>query len=418
MFKIQPGEEAMDTRNTKTDTARATNTSSTTTILHVTGSTTPKLDPKKLFTSTNPTDFAAQSDAAKYFYFNITPKDEKHMSKEELAFLAKCTKEIIPAGNHQVCVRTFGSPTATIKYLFLHGFSGTGSDSYRLMSAACEGDKQYPDDKKDDTQDKKSDTANKDAYKGNKDIQCIFIDMPGHGESTSKDQKIDVRAFVDAIKETSRRYGPFKMVSAHSLGAVALTKALADEQVVSSQNPEEPKHTNINMSEVLPDGSMQSPILVYLAASSSYDVTLEAASKYFKAAPMEKLSRVLQQLVADHFKESYAEVRKQYSNALNLAQIKHKIPRCAIFHGTADTLYPAEEADKLYASIKENHPETVVTKHILEGLNHGNILLRKEPRTSFLELCKEIASPDNAVEISPQDSNTAEPNTSRVTSRL
>jgi esterase/lipase len=80
------------------------------------------------------------------------------------------------------------------KILFIHGWSGRGSQFYALI---------------DELQ--------------SKGFQCYFFDAPGHGEYP--DTFCDMLTFIETIHQLDRNHGPFKALIGHSLGGMAALNA-------------------------------------------------------------------------------------------------------------------------------------------------------------------------------------------------
>lgn len=80
------------------------------------------------------------------------------------------------------------------KILLVHGWSGRGTQFYKLIKKLLE-----------------------------KGYQPIAIDAPGHGRFPSK--FTDLVKFIQAIEVTSASYGPFYAMVGHSLGGVAIANA-------------------------------------------------------------------------------------------------------------------------------------------------------------------------------------------------
>jgi pimeloyl-ACP methyl ester carboxylesterase len=83
------------------------------------------------------------------------------------------------------------------KVLLLHGWSGRGTQLFAFAN---------------------------ELRKSNAEI--VTFDMPAHGES--KGNKTNIVELVDCIKEVHAKYGPFDHAIAHSMGSMALLRALRD----------------------------------------------------------------------------------------------------------------------------------------------------------------------------------------------
>jgi pimeloyl-ACP methyl ester carboxylesterase len=118
------------------------------------------------------------------------PAREQHMHEHALK-----TSCYIPKIDKEIKVFRFSGKGA--KVLLLHGWSGRGT---QLFAFADE------------------------LRKSNAEI--ITFDMPAHGQS--KGSKTNIVELVACIKEVHAKYGPFDHAIAHSMGSMALLRALRD----------------------------------------------------------------------------------------------------------------------------------------------------------------------------------------------
>ena len=115
------------------------------------------------------------------------PEREMHFRKSAISGFHK---------NEDGRIHWFHIPGAGRNLLFVHGWSGRGSQFANMMEAAAESG-----------------------------YNVYTFDAPGHGEELKK--RTDMLAFVRAILWMNEEFGPFELAVGHSLGGMALWNAYA-----------------------------------------------------------------------------------------------------------------------------------------------------------------------------------------------
>lgn len=126
----------------------------------------------------------------------------------------------------------FHLPGVGPKLLFVHGWSGRGSQFAPLMEAACE-----------------------------KGADIYTFDAPGHGEESLG--RTDMLAFVRSIEWMNETFGPFHLAVGHSLGGMALWNAV-DRGL--------PLHTLVNIGS---PASIEGVILDFVHAIGAREVVVD-----------------------------------------------------------------------------------------------------------------------------------------------
>ena len=99
----------------------------------------------------------------------------------------------IPAIQKEIMTYQYGSGNRTA--LLVHGWSGRGTQLYKIADELIKND-----------------------------FTVISFDAPAHGKSAGKNTVLI--EFIESILEIQRMYGPFEIAIGHSLGAMALMKAV------------------------------------------------------------------------------------------------------------------------------------------------------------------------------------------------
>ena len=124
------------------------------------------------------------------------PVREQHMHEHALK-----TSCYIPKIDKEIQVFRFSGKGA--KVLLLHGWSGRGTQLFAFANEL-----------------RKSNT------------EIVTFDMPAHGQSLGN--KTNIVELVACIKEVHAKYGPFDHAIAHSMGSMALLRALRDGILMKS----------------------------------------------------------------------------------------------------------------------------------------------------------------------------------------
>lgn len=132
----------------------------------------------------------AASEIQKRFF---TPIPFKTPQREE-DFLKQAKEEVFPLGDKQITTHTLGHGDKTV--VFIHGWSGRGSQGYALAPALVEAGYRF-----------------------------IAITAPAHGNNPGK--RTHMLQFVDALEEVNRRFGPIDTILAHSIGGAAAINAVS-----------------------------------------------------------------------------------------------------------------------------------------------------------------------------------------------
>lgn len=114
--------------------------------------------------------------------------------KRELPFIQSSKIEVIPVGNRQATLHTFGEGSKTA--VFIHGWSGRGSQAYALAPALVDA-----------------------GYK------VVTVTAPAHGDNPGK--RTHMLQFADALKATGEHIGQVDALLAHSIGGAAAFNAVA-----------------------------------------------------------------------------------------------------------------------------------------------------------------------------------------------
>lgn len=137
----------------------------------------------KLLTSVFPG--IAKKQALKIFFrplnFKIPEREKAFRSKYRIESFNEMHKEIV----------VFRVPSSGPKLLFVHGWSGRGSQFHALM-----------------------------LYLNQKGFDCYSFDAPGHGENPK--QVVDMPTFAQSAMMLQESFGPFYAGIGHSLGGMAL----------------------------------------------------------------------------------------------------------------------------------------------------------------------------------------------------
>lgn len=147
----------------------------------------------KILTAISPTlasRFAARLFLTPHKY--KLPKREKEMDKGSIQ-----ENILIPSIRREIVIYRYGNPKASKKILFVHGWSGRGTQMSHLASAM--------------------------AAKG---YQVISFDAPAHGKAPGKISMMPF--FIEAVHHLEKTEGPFHAAVGHSLGGMSLLKAVKD----------------------------------------------------------------------------------------------------------------------------------------------------------------------------------------------
>jgi len=117
------------------------------------------------------------------------PEREKPVRKN-----ASSSTEILHSNQKKFSLFKIGSDGSK-KILFVHGWSGRGSQFYALIDDLS-----------------------------SKGFQCFFFDAPGHGENP--DSFADMPTFIETIKQLDQEMGSFEAIIGHSLGGMAALNAM------------------------------------------------------------------------------------------------------------------------------------------------------------------------------------------------
>jgi esterase/lipase len=154
--------------------------------------------------------------------------------EEKIRSMAVSSELILTSRNKKFDFFVFGD-NPTKKLLFIHGWSGRGSQFYSLIQSLSE-----------------------------KGFQCCFFDAPGHGRN--KDNFSDLTIFIETIHQLDRMYGPFELIVGHSLGGMAALNAfhngLLTKGIITICSPSSIEGTVIDFTRAIGAGEKLVPHII------------------------------------------------------------------------------------------------------------------------------------------------------------
>lgn len=180
----------------------------------------------------------AASEVRKRFFTPVAFKTPKR----ELPFIEASEIKVIPVGNQQATLHFYGEGEKTA--LFIHGWSGRGSQAYALAPKLVEAG-----------------------------YRVVTVTAPAHGDNPGK--RTHMLQFADALLAAGKEVGPVDILLAHSIGGAAAFNAVALGLVVQK--------------------------LVILGAPSSIVEVIDDFCNRLKLD--DRYRRYLEQYLKDHFNE-------------------------------------------------------------------------------------------------------------------
>lgn len=248
-----------------------------------------------------------------YFFFRPqrfkTPQRELKMQSESI-------KEslLIPSIKSEVQVyKLIGEGSKT---LLLHGWSGRGTQLYTF-----------------------AETLQKEG------MEVITFDMPAHGKSLGK--KTNILELLACIKKLSETYGPFDYAIAHSMGSMALLKALSDGLELKSAC-------------IIGSGDKVSNV-------------------FHRFAQRVGFSNLVVERMIDIVEKKFGMNLESYSSSMSIKNLQQPL---LIVHDEDDTETPVVYSKKLHQMAK--NAELMITS----GLGHYRILRDRETVNKIVQFIK------------------------------